>query len=302
MDFRRLWRNLFWFALSFAVVVVPSLAFAENYPAVFYLGVGTGKYSDPSSWFAAWAPTQSSMCGNGFTCAFQSSSQSANQVAVTYSRTYQGTTYSGYQTSTVWAAWCPSGGTLSGTYPTTQCINAEPCPPGQVRGSDGLCAPPPCQAGTSGTMRLSIGYAMTADSGGAANVSKPSGACEGQCAVSVGAVVSGSCEVELSSGPQFPAFCSFETTTTGSSCTAGETTASEAAKNPPPAPCPTGTAVGSVNEVSGCYPTSTTTKETTKTTNPDSTTTEQTTEETCTGDQCTTKTTTKTCDQAGTRA
>ncbi|NMG32339.1 hypothetical protein, partial [Aromatoleum evansii] len=97
-------------------------------------------------------------------------------------------------------------------------------------------------------------------------------------------------------GPPYVVACAFETTTTGQSCTAADSSGSAPM---PPIPCPENTAEGSVNGVSGCYPTTTTEKETTKTDNPDSTTTEQTTETTCIGDQCSTKTTTKTCDQAG---
>lgn len=192
---------------------------------------------------------------------------------------------------------CPYGGTLENS--TGICRSAPACTAPNVRDpATGQCVPPPCEAGETSTMRLGVGYAKTANNvNDWINPGWAESACQGVCKVTVGAIKTGTCTVQVEGRTApFPGFCDFDVTATGTTCTTSETAASQAATNPPPIPCPSGTALGEVNGVSGCYPTSTTTKTTTKTTNPDNTTTES-TQECDTIGNCTT--TEKTCDQAG---
>lgn len=172
--------------------------------------------------------------------------------------------------------------------------NLQPCPEGTFRNPEtGICAPPPCQAGTEHTLDLGVGYAKTQKyTNDWINPVFHATSCVAGCQVSVGSIVSGSCYTTATIGPPYAGYCTFNATNTGSSCTGADESTTDAL---PPIPCPSGTQPGSVNGVSGCY--TVTTAETTKNTvtNPDGSTT--TTETTTSATGSTTITTT--CTGAG---
>lgn len=146
------------------------------------------------------------------------------------------------------------------------------------------CVPSPCQGGDTGEMRFDIGYTATGGANSVDWIGSPSppdlnkGYCDGQCRVGIGSPLGCWKSTE---GPPYVAYCSYETTKTGSTCSTSD--------SPPPTldpiPCPSGTAPGAVNGVGGCYPVSETVTETappvpnpdgsstttTTTTNPDGT-------------------------------
>jgi hypothetical protein len=154
-------------------------------------------------------------------------------------------------------------------------------------------APPPCEEGQVSELNLGVGYAKTtANTDDWINPQFHDTACEGQCQVTVGAIVPGSCYVSGIVGPPYPGYCEFSVTTTGNTCTPADEAASATL---PAIPCPEGMAAGSVNGISGCYKVSEVTTETTVTDNGDGTTT---TTETVSGPTGTTTTTT-TCNGEG---
>lgn len=297
--------GLFWFLLSFSLVVVPSFAFAEDIPP---LGLGLRlSFSNDTSSTRVYSTAAAACSAGGFGYSGSYTLGSPYTYVPMAESSYLGTGL-GAQVGVCSVSgkylyirsYCPSGSTIVSSGGVNACRFATTCAPPLIRDlNTGACVPPPCQAGTAGEGTFDIAYRSntnTADGSSLIGPTRiPTTACEGNCQLSVGAY-SGGCWLKTESGPPYVVACAFTTTTTGQSCTAADTSGSGPL---PPIPCPEGTAEGSVNEVSGCYPVTTTEKETTKTDNPDSTTTEQTTETTCTGDQCSTKTTTRTCDQAG---
>lgn len=287
-------RRFVWFFVGVFLAAGPMLAFAEDYPAVFYLGVGTGKYSTPSSWFAAWAPTQSTCTTSGCSCSFTSSYTSGNQEIVTYNRVCPGLN-NNPTTGTVWNAWCPSGGTLSGSYPNTMCVGAPPCPAGTVRGSDGVCAAPPCQAGT----QYSTGYY---DYGLQPDSKMTTFGCADGCEVTFSGDAPAGRQLV---GGVYHYFARGSYNRTGTACTSGPSV-SPSTPAIPPAGCGPNQGSATMNGKTVCVdeatgtqtnpyapkPTPETTENKTTTTNPDGSTTTVT--ETCTGpNACTT--TTQTC-------
>lgn len=248
--------RLMWFFLGVLISIFPMLAFADTYQAVWGMTVaGTWNkdwaYSSYSS--GSYHPSVKAACE---VMNYQQIKYSPGASVIEFGTKYHNCVGSDGGTSNRivrQGAYCLYGGTLQTTSSSAVCINAPPCPQGKYRDPvTGECIEPPCKVGDAATTRAWVGYAATRDNVyDWINPSVPSSTCDGQCSVSDLTITIGSCSVSPDrGGPPFPGSCEFTGKKTGGTCSTASGTSADA---PPPIPCPSGSAMGEVNGVAGCY-------------------------------------------------
>lgn len=269
---------------------------ADTYPAASYWVYCAGGSCPGAGTTNNYASASAACKGANTSYKLGAVMQSSGGVPVKYQCLTMYDTDSGHTADKRWQ--CLYGGTLSGT----SCFSAPACPAGQVRNATtGQCESSPCTAGQIGADRFVVGYQKKPfwdgvtppdqPSNFSANVCVP-GSGSSNCSATLTGYVSGTALVQ-GSQPMYPVSGVFEWKMTGGTCVGSEP--APATLNEVPAPCPPGTASGSVNGVVGCFAVSTATSNTTTQTNPDGS---ITTKKTTTGPTGTTIETT-TCNASG---
>lgn len=257
-------RAVLWFLVGVLISAVPMLVFAEDYNAIInykYGSSGTTLY-----------PSANAACASSSTETITKYAKHEGD-SLEYCYYKHPSTGVEYQSGTANRVWtCPGGGTVGQVGGVYKCVGAASCPVGTVRNTaTGICETS-CISGVSQTSRAWVGYAATSN-----NVDDwidpriPSSTCSGNCAVGNLSIVAGSCSVDDSGfGPPYPGSCEFSGTQTGATCTASDQTFDDPL---PQIPCPSGSSLGSVNGVQGCYGSYQGNEATSTTTNPDGSTT-----------------------------
>lgn len=243
----RLLRLVLWFVVGLLLGAAPVLAFADDYPAYAESwGVAGSTGSTPDAACEARRALRSlelstahtkEVTANGYCKLWWGDSSQYLRESVFIDGTFS----------------CPSGGSLYPGYypswPSRMCVNAPSCPAGQVRDSSGQCGCPSGQELWNGQCKPVCLASQQRDEQGQCYCQQATFQPSFSATLPAGYVIGGTicnngCEVKSSGGVVSGGFM-IGGSWTGVMCSGN-----------PPARCPLGQAIGYLNDVPFCAPTS----------------------------------------------